>query len=69
MAQSGRHPYRPTSAVAFAGDQWVRYATAYDREILDVFTSIRHHTDLEHAGRLLTREYQRHLRDAREMTE
>ena len=46
----------------------VRYATAYDREILDVFTAIRHHTDLEHAGRLLTVNSQRHLRDAREMT-
>ena len=47
----------------------VRYATAYDREILDVFTAIRHHTDLEHAGRLLTVNQQRHLRDAREMTD
>ncbi len=46
----------------------VRYATAYDREILDVFTAIRHHTDLEHAGRLLTVNQQRHLRHAREMT-
>ena len=46
----------------------VRYATAYDREVLDVFTTIRHHTDLEHAGRLLTINNQRHLRDAREMT-
>jgi error-prone DNA polymerase len=47
----------------------VRYATACDREILDIFTSIRHHTDLEHAGRLLTINGQRHLRDAREMTD
>ena len=47
----------------------VRYATAYDREILDVFTAIRHHTDLEQAGRLLTVNNQRHLRAAREMTE
>jgi error-prone DNA polymerase len=46
----------------------VRYATAYDREILDVFTAIRHHTDLEHAGRLLTVNQQRHLHDVREMT-
>jgi error-prone DNA polymerase len=45
----------------------VRYATAYDREILDVFTAVRHHTDLEHAGRLLTVNGQRYLRDAREM--
>ncbi len=45
----------------------VRYATACDREILDVFTAIRHHTELENAGRLLTLNAQRHLRDAREM--
>src|SRR5271156_1312873 len=47
----------------------VRYAAAHDREILDIFTTIRHHTDLEHAGRLLTLNGQRHLRDAREMTD
>ena len=46
----------------------VRYAAAYDREILDVFTTIRHHTDLEHAGRLLSVNGQRHLRDAHEMS-
>src|ERR1700677_4577815 len=46
----------------------VRYATAYDREILDVFTAIRHHTDLEQAGRPLTVNNQNPLRDAREMT-
>jgi error-prone DNA polymerase len=31
----------------------VRYATQYEREVLDVFTSIRHHLPLERAGRLL----------------
>jgi error-prone DNA polymerase len=46
----------------------VRYATAYDREILDLFTAVRHHTDLDHAGRLLSLNSQRHLRTAREMT-
>lgn len=45
----------------------VRYATAYDREILDLFTAVRHHTDLDHAGRLLTVNNQRHVRSAREM--
>jgi error-prone DNA polymerase len=45
----------------------VRYATAYDREILDLFTAVRHHTDLDHAGRLLSLNSQRHLRTAREM--
>ena len=45
----------------------VRYAVPYDREILDVFTAIRHHTDLDRAGRLLALNNQRHLRPAHEM--
>ncbi len=45
----------------------VRYAEEKDRELLDVFTAIRHHTTLDHAGRLLTRNTARHLRTAREM--
>jgi error-prone DNA polymerase len=45
----------------------VRYATAYDREVLDLFTAVRHHTDLDRAGRLLALNNQRHLRPAREM--
>jgi error-prone DNA polymerase len=45
----------------------VRYARAYDREILDLFTAVRHHTQLDHAGRLLAINSQRHLRSAREM--
>ena len=45
----------------------VRYATAYDREILDLFTAIRHHTELDQAGRLLALNSRRYLRSAREM--
>ncbi|MEO6911145.1 MAG: PHP domain-containing protein, partial [Edaphobacter sp.] len=45
----------------------VRYATAYDREILDLFTAIRHHVELDQAGRLLALNNQRHLRPTREM--
>ena len=45
----------------------VRYATAYDREILDLFTAIHHHTELDHAGRLLSLNSQRHLKVAGEM--
>jgi error-prone DNA polymerase len=45
----------------------VRYATEYDREILDVFTAIRHHTELDQAGRLLALNSQRYLRSAKEM--
>jgi error-prone DNA polymerase len=45
----------------------VRYAKDLDREILDLFTSIRHHVDLDHAGRLLALNSQRALRSASEM--
>ena len=45
----------------------VRYATEYDREIQDVFTAIRHHTELDQAGRLLALNNQRYLRSAKEM--
>ena len=45
----------------------VRYATAYDREVMDLFTAIRHHVELDQAGRLLAVNSQRHLRTAREM--
>jgi error-prone DNA polymerase len=46
----------------------VRYATPHDREILDVFTSIRHHVDLDHAGRLLAVNNHRYLRSPAEMS-
>ena len=45
----------------------VRYATPYEREVLDLFTAVRHHTDLDHAGRLLALNDQRHLRSAGDM--
>jgi error-prone DNA polymerase len=45
-----------------------RHATAYDREVLDLFTAVRHHTDLDHAGRLLALNSQRHIRPSCEMT-
>ncbi len=45
----------------------VRYATRYDREVLDLFTAIRNHTELDRAGRLLTVNSQRHLRPADRM--
>jgi error-prone DNA polymerase len=47
----------------------VRYATRTEREVLDVFTTIRHHSTLGSAGRLLTRNSERHLRSARDMTQ
>jgi error-prone DNA polymerase len=45
----------------------VRYAKSCDREILDLFTAIRHHVDLDQAGRLLALNSHRHLRSAAEM--
>jgi error-prone DNA polymerase len=45
----------------------VRYAKPWDREILDLFASIRHHVDLDHAGRLLASNNHRYLRSAAEM--
>jgi len=47
----------------------VRYATAAEREILDVFTCIRNHSKLETAGRLLERNDERHLRSTEEMVQ
>jgi error-prone DNA polymerase len=47
----------------------VRYATKREREILDVFTTIRHHTALESAGRLLALNSERHLRSAKDMAQ
>jgi error-prone DNA polymerase len=45
----------------------VQYAKPYGREVLDVFTSIREHTHLDTAGKLLTRNAERHLKSDREM--
>src|ERR1700744_765121 len=45
----------------------VRYATGHDREVLDLFTAICNHIELDHAGRLLAINNQRHLRPAQEM--
>jgi len=45
----------------------VKYATWYDREILDVFTATRNKVSLDQAGRLLCLNNQRYLRSAKEM--
>ena len=47
----------------------VNYATPYEREVLDIFTCIRTRATLDSAGRLLSRNGERHLRSAREMQE
>jgi error-prone DNA polymerase len=45
----------------------VRHAEPKDRELLDVLTTIRHHTSLDKAGRLLTDNAGRFLRTPEEM--
>ncbi len=45
----------------------VRYATPGERELCDVFTAIRHHRTLADAGRLLSRNSERHLKSPEEM--
>ena len=47
----------------------VSHATPYEREVLDLLTSIRHKTTLDLAGRLLAVNSERHLRSAKEMAE
>ena len=59
IAESLRLPILATNGV--------RYATQYEREMLDVFTSIRHHVSLDEAGRLLQSNSQRQVRGARAM--
>ncbi len=45
----------------------VNMATAYEREVLDVLTTIRHGTSLDDAGLLLQHNANRHLRSLKEM--
>src|SRR2546426_1674473 len=47
----------------------VQYARPCGREVLDVFTCIREHTHLDAAGKLLTRNSERHLKSEGEMRE
>jgi error-prone DNA polymerase len=46
----------------------VRYVNEHDRELLDVFTSIRNGTTLDRAGRLLAENSARSLRSGQEMS-
>ena len=45
----------------------VGHALPHQREVLDVFTCIRHHRNLNTAGRLLARNSERHLKSPAEM--
>nr|ACO70896.1 DNA polymerase III alpha subunit [uncultured Verrucomicrobiota bacterium] len=46
----------------------VLYAEPRQREVLDVFTCLRHHTQLDLAGRLLEQNAERHLKSGAEMS-
>ncbi len=59
LASSSRLPVIATNGV--------RYATLADRELFDVLTTIRNHTTLDKAGRLLSSSAQRLLRPAAQM--
>src|SRR5437764_1012043 len=45
----------------------VQHARPYGRQVLDVFTCIREHTHLDAAGKLLSRNAERHLKSEAEM--
>jgi error-prone DNA polymerase len=47
----------------------VRYARPEDKQLHDILTCIREHTQLDAAGRLLAAHRERHFKGAREMTE
>jgi error-prone DNA polymerase len=47
--------------------QGAQYARPGERQILDVFTCIRHHCHLDTAGRLLSRNSERHIKTPQEM--
>jgi error-prone DNA polymerase len=56
-----------TNRLSLIATNGVQYAKPYGREVLDVFTCIREHTHLDAAGKLLTRNAERHLKNDREM--
>ncbi len=59
LAQSGGAPLLATNGVL--------YARREQRSVLDVFTCAREHTHLDAAGRLLSANDERYLKDARQM--
>ena len=47
--------------------QGAQYAKPEERQILDVFTCIRHHRTLDTAGRLLARNSERYIKTPQQM--
>src|SRR5262249_554264 len=61
IAQSLKLPLLATNGVC--------YAAPREREVCDAFTALRHHRTLATAGRLLTRNHERHLKPQQAMQE
>jgi error-prone DNA polymerase len=61
LAQQFHLPLLATNGVLYAKD--------YGREVLDVFTCLRHHTHLDLAGKLLSQNSERHLKTDCQMRE
>src|SRR5207237_8068602 len=57
------------NGLAIIATNGVQYAKPYGREVLDVFTCIREHTNLNAAGKFLSQNAERHLKSDREMRE
>ena len=58
---------REHSGCRLVATNGVQYARPNGRQVLDVFTCIREHTHLDAAGKLLTRNAERHLKSDAEM--
>ena len=59
----------PPAGLPLLATNGVCHATPQGRQVLDVFTCIRHHTNLDQAGTLLSRNHHRFIKDAAAMEE
>ena len=67
--QAARRNRAQTDRLPLLATNGVCYAQPPQREMLDVFTCIRHHRTLADAGRLLARNSERHLKSPAEMAQ
>jgi error-prone DNA polymerase len=64
----GLHELAAAHGVRVVATNGVLYAEPWGRDVLDVFTSIRHHVNLDNAGLLLSPNAERYLKTPRQMT-
>ncbi len=62
-----RSNWRCSLKLPLLATQGAQFAKPEERQILDVFTCIRHHRHLDTAGRLLSRNSERHIKTPQEM--